>query len=38
MSKRSEDVTAMKSHRVHGDPKKKILLGAYEDDHQGTGE
>jgi hypothetical protein len=27
---RSEDVTLMKSHRVHEDQKKKILLGAYE--------
>jgi hypothetical protein len=26
-------MTAMKSHRVHGDPKKKILLGADEDEH-----
>jgi hypothetical protein len=30
MSKQREDVAAMKSRRVHGDPKKKILLGADE--------
>jgi hypothetical protein len=36
-SKRSEDVAAMKSQRVHGDQKKKILLGAYEDKHQVIG-
>jgi hypothetical protein len=36
-SKRSEDVTAMKSHRVHGDPNKKILMGADEDEHQVAG-
>jgi hypothetical protein len=34
----SEDVTVMKSRRVHGDPKKKILLGADEDEHQFSGE
>jgi hypothetical protein len=38
MSKQSEDVTAMKSCRVHGDPKKKILLGVDEDEHQVSGE
>jgi hypothetical protein len=32
-SKRSEDVTVMKSHKVHGDPKK-IFLGADENEHQ----
>jgi hypothetical protein len=30
-------MAAMKSHRVHGDPKRKILLGAYEDEHQVAG-
>jgi hypothetical protein len=33
-SVRSEDVVSIKSHRVHGDPKKKVLLGAYEGEHQ----
>jgi hypothetical protein len=32
-SKQSEDVVAMKSQRVCGDPKRKILLGAYKDEH-----
>jgi hypothetical protein len=27
-------MTAMKLHRMHGDPKKKILLGADEEEHQ----
>jgi hypothetical protein len=31
-------VTAMKLHRVHRDPNKKILLGADEDEHQVTRE
>jgi hypothetical protein len=30
-------MAAMKSHRVHEDPKKKILLGADEDEHQVAG-
>jgi hypothetical protein len=33
-SKQREDVMAMKSRRVHWDPKKKILLGVDEDEHQ----
>jgi hypothetical protein len=37
MSKQSEDVMAMKSQRVDEDPKRKILLGAYEDKHQVAG-
>jgi hypothetical protein len=35
---RSEDVASMKSHRVHRDPKKKIILSAYEGEHQVSGE
>jgi hypothetical protein len=31
-------MASMKSHRVNGDPKKKILLGADEGEHQVTGE
>jgi hypothetical protein len=30
----SEDMASMKAHRVHGDPKKKILLSVYEGEHQ----
>jgi hypothetical protein len=37
-SMRSEDVASMKSHRVHGDQKKEILLSAYEGEHQVSGE
>jgi hypothetical protein len=36
-SKQSEDVAAMKSQRVHEDQKKKILLGAYEDNIKSLG-
>jgi hypothetical protein len=35
---RSEDVSSMKSHRVHKDPKTKVLLGMYEGEHQVSGE
>jgi hypothetical protein len=34
MLKRREDVPVMKSRRVHGDPKKKILLSTDEDEHE----
>jgi hypothetical protein len=33
-SKWREDMTTMKSRRVHGDRNKKVLLGADEDEHQ----
>jgi hypothetical protein len=33
-SKLSEDVTVMKSRRVHGDQKRKIHLGADKDEHK----
>jgi hypothetical protein len=37
MLKRSEDMAPLRSHRVHGDPKNKILLSAYEVERQAPG-
>jgi hypothetical protein len=37
MLKRSEDMAPVRSRRVHGDLKKKILLSAYEVEHQPSG-
>jgi hypothetical protein len=37
MLKRSEDMAPVRSRRVHGDLKKKILLSAYEVEHQASG-
>jgi hypothetical protein len=38
MSKWREDVSAMKSRRVHRDLKMKILLATSKDEHQVSGE
>jgi hypothetical protein len=39
MSMRSEDMAPVRSRRVHGDQKRrKILLGAYEGEHQASRE
>jgi hypothetical protein len=38
MLRRSEDMVPVRSRRVHGDPKKKILLSVYEGEHEASGE
>jgi hypothetical protein len=35
---RSEDVASVRPRRVHVDQKNKILLSAYEGEHQASGE
>jgi hypothetical protein len=37
MSRWNEDMVLERSCMVHGDPKKKILLSAYEGEHQASG-